>query len=87
MPLTDAQKEKAQGLLLSELDRRRETQPLLLINSILDGTAKQKLKMLLTQKSDQYQVAHDAADANTIIAKANLMAEIGALDAINAEII
>ena len=87
MPLTDAQKEKVQGLLLAELGRRQETQPLLLINSILDGTAKQKLKMLLLQKSNQYQATHDAADANTVIVKANLTTEIAALNAINTEII
>lgn len=87
MPLTEVQKVKAQRILIDELARRHDTQPLLLIDSILDGTAKQKLKMLLLQTRDQYRATHDAADANTLVVKANLTTEIADLNTINGEIV
>ena len=86
MPLTDAQKEQAQQILLEELEKRREAQPLLLIDSILDGTIKAKARMAVLMRRNEIQATHDAADARIAASKASMMTFIGELNVLAIEI-
>ena len=87
MPLTDAQKDAVQRLLLAEVERRAETQPFILVESILDGTAKQKLKMLVLQERNRLQAVIDEADTKLSASKARISAVITELNAANTEIV
>ena len=87
MALTVTQRTIAQHLLIEELEARRKTQPLLLVDSIIDGTAKAKLKMLLTQKANALQATYDTFDADAAGAKVELAARIAEFDAMNKEIV
>jgi hypothetical protein len=87
MALTIAQRTVAQRILLDELGARRETQPLLLIDAILDGTAKAKLRNLLLAKQAAYQVTRDGVDADVVEKKASLDAVIGDLTTIVGEVV
>ena len=86
MPLTDTQKEQAQQILLEELEKRRAAQPLLLIDSILDGTIKAKARMAVLMRRNEIQATHDAADARIAASKAAMMALIGELNTVAVEI-
>ena len=87
MPLTDAQKDAVQRLLLAEVERRAETQPFILVESILDGTAKQKLKMLVLQERNRLQAIIDEADTKLSASKVRIGAVITDLNAANTEIV
>ena len=87
MPLTDAQKDTAQRLLLAEVERRAETQPYILVESIVDGTIKQKLKMLVLQERARLQAIVDEADAKLAASKTKIGAAIADLTATNTEIV
>ena len=87
MPLTDSQKDAVQRLLLAEVERRAGTQPFILVESILDGTAKQKLKMLVLQERNRLQSVVDEADAKLVASKARINVVIEDLNAANTEIV